>query len=133
MLLHNLFQGRIESQSTLGVILTPIPSGHRLPSFPSASSLKLARLASAISTDKKYETVFNKALREYFEDSSGKRRRLMRNGDMIAVAVSELIGAYAELEEEENWLDGGNETTSRWVHRLCRYEECSLQTNRIIE
>lgn len=113
MLLHNLFQNRIDSQSTLGVILTPIPSGHRLPSLPSATSLQLARVASAISTDKKSEIMFNRALREYFEDGRAKTRRLMRNGDMIAVAISEPVGSKTELEDEDDWLGGENETITR--------------------
>jgi peroxin-6 len=112
ILLHNLFQGREDSQSTLGVVLTPIPSGHRLPALPSATSLTLARVASPQSLEKRFEPAFNRSLRAFFEDSRGKCRRLLRNGDVIAVSVPEIPvdtrdGQENEVEEQT--------TATMWV------------------
>ncbi len=67
--------------------------------LPNATTLTLARIASSHSTNKRYEGVFNGALRDFFESRDGKRRRVLRRGDVIAVAVPELGDAADEDDE----------------------------------
>jgi peroxin-6 len=53
------------------------------PPIPFAESLSIARVASPVSIDKGYQTLFLESLKAYFQD----KRRLVRQGDLIAVRV----------------------------------------------
>lgn len=79
------------------IYLLPIPSGRRLPSVPIAKYMTLARIASPVSIDKKYEERFTIGLRKYFEqpgrcgngESSTEKAqmRLVKQGDVIAIPI----------------------------------------------
>ncbi|KAH8917086.1 AAA-domain-containing protein [Atractiella rhizophila] len=71
---------RGESDATNCLIsIQPIPK----PDFPTASLVKLARIASPQSSNKKYQSEILASLRKYFEDE----RRRVCDGDLIPISI----------------------------------------------
>lgn len=69
--------------STLEVILQPSPFGVLKPAVPTAQSVTISRIASPLSVDKTFEQACLEGLRRYLQ----VRSRLLKKGDMIAVAI----------------------------------------------
>ena len=81
MLIHNL---TVELDVALPEIsVQPCPFGQRTPPIPTAQSITVARVASRVTTQRKYQPVLLRALRKYFDG----KRRLLKKGDLIAVAI----------------------------------------------
>ncbi|KAL0947238.1 hypothetical protein HGRIS_013359 [Hohenbuehelia grisea] len=80
MLLFNLSQIATHQAR---VSLLPSPFGSAAPSIPTARSVTIARIASALSTDRVYQSLFLHALRRHFEG----KRRLVKKGDVIALGI----------------------------------------------
>jgi len=85
------------SRST--IMLLPIPSGHRIPSLPVAKYITLSRIASPVSVDKRYEERFTTGLRKHFEQDDKENKRLIKQGDVIAVPVMDDRVGQDEGEE----------------------------------
>nr|QBH67442.1 putative PEX6-peroxisomal assembly protein [Ustilago esculenta] len=64
---------------------------------PFAESLRIARVAGPLSVDRTYQGLFLDALRTFFED----RRRICRNGDIIAVAIEASKARFVSKEAEQ--------------------------------
>jgi hypothetical protein len=65
--------------------------------------------------EKRFEPAFNRSLRAFFEDSRGKCRRLLRNGDVIAVSVPEI--PVDTRDGEDNEVEEQTKATM-WVELL---------------
>ncbi|KAJ1019971.1 hypothetical protein NDA16_004252 [Ustilago loliicola] len=66
--------------------------------IPFAESLRIARVAGPLSVDRAYQGLFLEALRTFFED----RRRICRNGDLIAVAIEASKARFVAREAEQD-------------------------------
>lgn len=66
--------------------------------IPFAESLRIARVAGPLSVDRAYQGLFLEALRTFFED----RRRICRNGDLIAVAIEASKARFVACEAEQD-------------------------------
>jgi hypothetical protein len=69
-----------------------------LKSIPIAASVTLARVSTALTSQKMYQNVFYKALKQYLQQKSGQV--VVRQGDLLAVPLDE---AEARWSEEESW------------------------------
>ncbi|GAA6037672.1 hypothetical protein JCM8097_002278 [Rhodosporidiobolus ruineniae] len=87
----------LSSSPSLLLMPAPIISPILSPSFPTAGSLTLARLASPHSVNKLYQPLFLDGLKEYFQS----KRRTVKNGDVIAVGIQEdRVRFFGEGKEE---------------------------------
>jgi hypothetical protein len=94
-----------DSDATLPeILIQPCPFGQRTPPIPTAQSITIVRVASPVSTQRKYQPIILRALRKYFE---GKRRLLVK-GDLIAVAVD-----TSNASIFEDGLDGAEVKTKQ--------------------
>ncbi|CCF48042.1 hypothetical protein NDA11_003913 [Ustilago hordei] len=73
--------------------------------IPFAESLRIARVAGPLSVDRAYQGLFLEALRTFFED----RRRICRNGDLIAVAIEASKARFVAREAEQDAPDAEND------------------------
>jgi peroxin-6 len=90
MLIHNF---AAESDAALPeVLIQPCPFGQRTPPIPTARSITVASVASPITTQRKYQPILLRVLRKYFDG----KRRLLKKGDLIAVAVDDSNSAIYE-------------------------------------
>ncbi|SPO32384.1 related to PEX6 - peroxisomal assembly protein [Ustilago trichophora] len=78
---------------------------------PFAESLRIARVAGPLSVDRAYQGLFLDALRTFFED----RRRICRNGDIIAVAIEASKARFVSREAEQ---EASTESTPDDIHDL---------------
>ncbi len=78
---------------------------------PFAESLRIARVAGPLSVDRAYQGLFLEALRTFFED----RRRICRNGDIIAVAIEASKARFVSREAEQ---DSTNDSVPDDIHDL---------------
>ncbi|SJX66187.1 related to PEX6-peroxisomal assembly protein [Sporisorium reilianum f. sp. reilianum] len=78
---------------------------------PFAESLRIARVAGPLSVDRAYQGLFLDALRTFFED----RRRICRNGDIIAVAIEASKARFVSREVEQ---EGSSDSTPDDIHEL---------------
>ncbi|KAK0210498.1 AAA-domain-containing protein [Desarmillaria ectypa] len=83
VLLHNIFGESGPSLSST-IQLYPSPFGSGRPTIPIARSVTVARVASPISVDRTYQTLFVTALQRHFDGAP----TLVKAGDMIAVALN---------------------------------------------
>lgn len=72
-------------------------SQYQQKSFPVAKSVTVARVASAHSMHKRYQPALLLALKAYFQDKD----RIVKQGDVIAVPLSESLVRFS-AEEDEN-------------------------------
>lgn len=81
------------------VSIRPSPFGSQRPTIPTATTVNIARVASAFSTDRTYQPLFLQALQGYFKDST----RLVKQGDVIAVAINtdDLLRHHGTSEDED--------------------------------
>lgn len=96
------------------VVVQPTPFGARRPTLPVASSVTLARVATAEGVDKRYERAWLRGLRHHFAsggDEPETHQRLVRRGDLIAVPVRQgkPLGEGEDIAEEDD-DDDDNET-----------------------
>jgi len=70
------------SETTL-ISLRASPFGSRQPAIPVARALAIARVASPITVDRAYQNLFLRSLKSFF----GASRRLVKNGDIIAISL----------------------------------------------
>ncbi|KAG6861902.1 hypothetical protein C0995_010608 [Termitomyces sp. Mi166 len=70
---------------------------------PNAQALTVARVASPASTSRKYQPLFLKALKAYFDST----KRLVKQGDIIAVPIDtgDIIHHQEETESQETTID----------------------------
>ncbi len=78
---------------------------------PFAESLRIARVAGPLSVDRAYQGLFLDALRTFFED----RRRICRNGDIIAVAIEASKARFVSREAEQ---EGNADSAPDDIHEL---------------
>ncbi|KAK0459470.1 AAA-domain-containing protein [Desarmillaria tabescens] len=83
VLLHNICGESSPSLSST-IQLHPSPFGSGRPTIPVARSITVARVASPISVDRTYQTLFVTALQRHFEGAP----TLVKAGDIIAVALN---------------------------------------------
>ncbi|KZT66717.1 AAA-domain-containing protein [Daedalea quercina L-15889] len=81
-LLHNVTSGT--HTPSREVCLRPSPFGSQKPSIPTARSVTIARVASPVTTDRTYQSLFLRALQDYFKDTM----RLVKQGDIITVKIN---------------------------------------------
>ncbi|KAF9268256.1 AAA-domain-containing protein [Marasmius fiardii PR-910] len=81
------------------ISLRPSPFGSGDPTVPTAVSITIARIASPISINRSYQTLFLNALKLHFQG----RKRLIKQGDIIAVAIDtdELIRHNETVQGED--------------------------------
>lgn len=104
------------SKATEDLILRHIA----LPTIPTATSITIARVASPFSTDKKYQPLFLRGLKEYFAE----RKRLVKMGDIIGIPIdTDGAAAVARTPEndDEDELDETLWCVSIWVSSVHRY------------
>ncbi|KAL0574330.1 peroxisomal assembly protein [Marasmius crinis-equi] len=82
------------------ISLRPSPFGSGDPTIPTAVSITIARVASPISINRSYQSLFLDALKSHFQG----KRRLVQQGDLIAVGV--------DTNETRNVEDEGR--TTEW-------------------
>jgi peroxin-6 len=88
----------VDSDAALPEIsIQPCPFGQRTPPIPTAQSITVARVASPVTTQRKYQPIILRALRKYFDGE----RRLLTKGDLIAVPVD-----VSNVNIFEDGLDG---------------------------
>ncbi|KAH8829712.1 AAA-domain-containing protein [Flagelloscypha sp. PMI_526] len=100
-LFHNI--ARDVTQKRL-LTLVSSPFGSTTPPIPTAKSITIARIASPISTQKRYQSNFLSALKNYFDGF----KRLVKSGDILALSVSlpfSHIDDELEYEMEESSKD----------------------------
>lgn len=74
----------MESDAALPeVSIQACPFGQRTPPIPTAQSITVTRVASPLTTQRKFQPLLLRALRKYFDG----KRRLLKKGDVIAVTV----------------------------------------------
>ncbi|GAC98613.1 hypothetical protein PHSY_006207 [Pseudozyma hubeiensis SY62] len=124
ILAQNILGDQVFSSSPLSVVLRVLAS--RPPTqqqdvsalvrscpvpVPFAESLRIARVAGPLSVDRAYQGLFLDALRTFFED----RRRICRNGDVIAVAIEASKARFVSRDAEQ---DGNTDSTPDDIHEL---------------
>ncbi|KIK59642.1 hypothetical protein GYMLUDRAFT_226408 [Collybiopsis luxurians FD-317 M1] len=91
VLLHNLVR---ENRLSPSISLHPSSFGSREPPIPIARSITVARIASPVSINKVYQKSFLDALRLHFY-----RRRLIKQGDLVAVAID----TDSTMRRDDDW------------------------------
>lgn len=83
------------------VTLRSTPFGSHPPPIPVAKAITVARVASPLSIDRAYQSAFLQSLQDYFR----RRKRLVKQGDLIAVRVdtdeTRHFWAHESAEEAE--------------------------------
>lgn len=90
-LLHNL---HLEPSASLKVSPARLSS----PSFPTAYSVTVARIASPHSVNRAYQSLFLEGLKEYFQS----HRRVLKKGDIIAVGICEDTARFTEGKADDD-------------------------------
>ena len=95
LLLHNILSdGRVSvHQAPSSIYIHPSPFGFANPPIPVARSVTIARVASPISINPQYQSLFLHSLRRYFD----ARKRLVKQNDIIAVSID---------IDSSRWLEG---------------------------
>ncbi|KAI5900026.1 AAA-domain-containing protein [Schizophyllum commune H4-8] len=93
VLLHNA--GVRTSDSQLTLLSSPFGPSH--PPIPTARSVTISRVGSPISINKQYQSQYLGKLKQYFEE----RKRLVKKGDMIALAIDTNAARTQQDSEEE--------------------------------
>ncbi|KAL1674956.1 P-loop containing nucleoside triphosphate hydrolase protein [Schizophyllum commune] len=93
VLLHNA--GARTSNSSLTLLSSPF--GPSQPPVPTARSVTISRVGSPISINKQYQSQYLTKLKQYFEE----RKRLVKKGDMIALAVDTNVARITQQDNEE--------------------------------
>ncbi|KAL1722738.1 P-loop containing nucleoside triphosphate hydrolase protein [Schizophyllum commune] len=94
VLLHNA--GVRTSASSLTLLSSPF--GPSQPPVPTARSVTISRVGSPISINKQYQSQYLNELKQYFEE----RKRLVKKGDMIALAVDTNVARTTQQDNEED-------------------------------
>ncbi|KAJ7470448.1 P-loop containing nucleoside triphosphate hydrolase protein [Mycena latifolia] len=96
ILLHNIcpFSPALSPQT---LVFHPGPFGSGKPVIPTAKAVTIARVASPVSVDRAYQPSFLRSLKSYFNDS----KRLVKQGDLIAVGINTDVAATDEAENTE--------------------------------
>lgn len=84
----------------LEISIQPCPFGQRTPPIPTAQSITVARVASPVTMQRKYQQILLRALRKYFDG----KRRLLKKGDLIAVPVD--VSNATIFEDRLDGADG---------------------------
>nr|CRX79136.1 hypothetical protein ls5930a1_00167 [Leucosporidium scottii]CRX79213.1 hypothetical protein ls5931a1_00041 [Leucosporidium scottii] len=90
-LLHNL---HLEPSASL----TVSPARLSSPSFPTAHSVTVARIASPHSVNRAYQSLFLDGLKQYFQS----HRRVLKKGDIIAVGICEDTARFTEGKADDD-------------------------------
>lgn len=92
LLLHNICSDDSSAlvEPNTAVSLRSSPFGSRQPTIPVARSITIARVASPITVDRRYQNLCLSALKSYFETT----RRLVKNGDIIALPLDTDAAQY---------------------------------------
>ena len=95
LLLHNILSdgGELGPQIPSSIYIRSSPFGFANPPIPVARSVTIARVASPISINRQYQSLFLYSLRRYFD--AGKR--LLKQNDVIAVSID---------INHSRWLEG---------------------------
>jgi peroxin-6 len=71
------------------------------PVFPTAKSVTVARIASPHSVNRAYQPLFLEGLKQYFQS----HRRILKQGDLIAVGICEENVRFIDLKGEEDEIE----------------------------
>lgn len=71
------------------------------PVFPTAKSVTVARVASPHSVNRAYQPLFLEGLKQYFQS----HRRILKQGDLIAVGICEENVRFIDLKSEEDDIE----------------------------
>ena len=93
VLLHNA--GVRSTDSSLTLLSSPFGPSH--PPVPTARSVTISRVGSPISINKQYQSQYLSKLKQHFEE----RKRLVKKGDMIALAVDTNAARMTRQDDEE--------------------------------
>jgi peroxin-6 len=78
------------------------PFGHQTPPVPMAGSITLARIASPVSVQKKYQPLVLWALRRHLHES----KQLLKEGDMLAIPLNSSLGTLLDGVTEKEGKQG---------------------------
>lgn len=94
---------------------TPFGSGH--PAVPIARTVTIARLATALSVDRTYQSLFLHKLHDHFCE----RSRFMKQGDLIAVPIDTDDLQWTSQSDESHDASTGTDTADiqRSVYVIC--------------
>lgn len=100
-LLHNILPASASTASPPPISLLPAKGSSSgaawSPEFPTAHSVTVARIASPHSVHRAYQSLFLDALKDYFQG----RRRVLKQGDLLAVGISEDTARFGGAGREE--------------------------------
>lgn len=97
LLLFNVL-GHLDTPGEALIEVKLLSRAEIIKSVPVASSITLARISTALTSQKMYQNVFLKALKQYLRRQSG--HVIVKEGDLLAVPLD---GAEARWSEEESW------------------------------
>ncbi|KZT03423.1 AAA-domain-containing protein [Laetiporus sulphureus 93-53] len=125
-LLHNI-AGGASSLDTPFMCLRSSPFGSLRPAIPTARSVTIARIASFLSTDRTYQSLFLRALQAYFEETT----RLVKKGDVIAVTIDtdHAIQMGGDDEGEMGGYDYESENVNEVIYFVVTNLEHNIVTN----
>lgn len=94
VLLHNVL---LDASGLISLSSTRLSS----PNFPTAQSVTVARIASPHSVNRAYQPLFLDGLKQYFQT----RRRILKQGDLIAVGICEERVRFIESKPEDDEVE----------------------------
>ena len=105
LLLHNIVGDETDLQSvertTLSICSSPF--GSKSPAIPVARAATIARVASPLTINRQYQSLFTNGLKKYFD--CGKK--LMKQGDLFAIPIATDLSRVPANEDIPGASDGG--------------------------
>jgi peroxin-6 len=101
ILLNNICR-REPFRDAPSLYISPSPFGASQPAIPVARTITIARIASPFSINKRYQFVFAKAIKTYFEAG----RKLMKQSDTFAVPIdTDESRRVFEPKDEQSYME----------------------------
>ncbi|KAG8760764.1 peroxisomal assembly protein [Serendipita sp. 396] len=111
LLLHHLSIG---TEPTSAISLRRTSFGQRAPPLPVATSITIARIASQVTVQKRFQFIVFHALKNYFQSA----RRLLKKGNVLAVPINTSNVTILEgLTENGGLHDNDGESLERHLQR----------------
>ncbi|KAG8804311.1 peroxisomal assembly protein, partial [Serendipita sp. 399] len=96
------------------ILLRRTSFGQRMPPLPVATSVTLARIASPVTVQKRFQPTIFHALKNYFQFS----RRLLKKGNILAIPISTSNDALAEgLMENGSTHENAEESLEQYIQQ----------------
>lgn len=91
------------SNADILISLHTSPFGSSRPIVPTARAVTVARVASPLSTDRTYQSLFLHSLKAYFDETN----RLVKNGDLIAVGIdtNAILRIHGSVQDNVDQVD----------------------------